>query len=99
MGHPPASTSLLVSLRKISVGITRAIGPWAMADLILLRKCLTARLPASIVTTGLFAAGVSASGKTKARDQSKPRARSMIDQAALFNFARPASMRAISSAN
>ena len=35
-----------------------------MADLILLRECLTVRLPASIVTTGLFAAGVGASGKT-----------------------------------
>jgi hypothetical protein len=43
-----------------------------MAGLILPCECLTVRLPASITTTGLFAAGVSASGKTKARD---PRAR------------------------
>jgi hypothetical protein len=37
-----------------------------MADLIPLREWLTVRLPASIATTGLFAAGVDASGKTKA---------------------------------
>src|SRR6516162_11064361 len=41
-----------------------------MADLILPRECLTVRLPASIVTTGLFTAGVSGSGNAKARDRS-----------------------------
>jgi hypothetical protein len=41
-----------------------------MANLILLCEWLTARLPARIATTGLFTAGVSASGKTKARDRS-----------------------------
>ena len=41
-----------------------------MANLILLREWLTVRLPARIATTGLFTAGVSASGKTKARERS-----------------------------
>jgi hypothetical protein len=50
------------------VGRTHAFSLWAMADLILLREWLTVRLPASIATTGLFAAGDDASGKTKARD-------------------------------
>ena len=49
--------------RWISAGLTHAFSPWAMADLILLREWLTVRLPASITTTGLFAAGADASGK------------------------------------
>jgi len=68
MAHPKASTTGWG--RKISVGTTHATSPWVMSNLILLRECLTVRLPVNIVATGLSAAGVSASRKTKSRDRS-----------------------------
>jgi len=59
-----------------------------MADPILLREWLTVRLPASIGTTGLFAAGVGASGKAKARDHQKaPR---LADFSLAFSFLKAA---------